>query len=54
MVYGTMDKTGGFRMTTVKVFVHDVFLCTIPENKVEGMFAYLRRKGITNVTISEV
>ena len=40
-------------MTTVKVFVHDVFLCAIPENKVEGMFAYLRRKGITNVTISE-
>lgn len=40
-------------MTTVKVFVHDVFLCTIPEDKVEGMFAYLRRKGITNVTISE-
>ena len=40
-------------MTTVKVFVYDVFLCTIPENKVEGMFAYLRRKGITNVTISE-
>ena len=41
-------------MTKVKVFVHDVFLFTIPENKIEGMFAYLRRKGITNVTISEV
>ena len=53
MVYGTMDKTGGNVMIKVKVFVHDVFLCTIPENKVEGMFAYLRRKGITNVTISE-
>ena len=44
---------GGNVMSTVKVFVHDVFLCTIPENKVEGMFAYLRRKGITNVTIRE-
>ncbi len=44
---------GGGVMNTVKVFVHDVFLCTIPENKVEGMFAYLRRKGITNVTIRE-
>ena len=53
MVYGTMDKTGGFMMIAVKVFVHDVFLCTIPEDKVEGMFAYLRRKGITNVTIRE-
>jgi hypothetical protein len=53
MVYGTMDKTGGSVMIKVKVFVHDVFLCTIPENKIEGMFAYLRRKGITNVTISE-
>lgn len=41
-------------MIKVKVFVHDVFLCTIPENKIEGMFAYLRRKGITNVTIREV
>ena len=41
-------------MIKVKVFVHDVFLCTIPEDKVESMFAYLRRKGITNVTISEV
>ena len=40
-------------MTTVKVFVHDVFLCTIPKNKIEGMFAYLRRMGVTNVTISE-
>jgi len=54
MVYGTMDKTGRFIMIKVKVFVHDVFLCTIPENKVESMFAYLRRKGVTNVTISEV
>ena len=45
---------GGSVMTTVKVFVHDVFLCTIPENKIEGMFAYLRRKGITNVTVREV
>ena len=41
-------------MIKVKVFVHDVFLCTIPESKVESMFAYLRRKGITNVTIREV
>ena len=40
-------------MSTVKVFVSDVFLCTIPENKVDSMFAYLRRRGITNVTISE-
>ena len=40
-------------MIKVKVFVHDVFLCTIPEDKVESMFAYLSRKGITNVTISE-
>jgi len=28
-------------------------LCAIPEDKVESMFAYLRRKGITNVTIRE-
>jgi hypothetical protein len=44
---------GGGVMIKVKVFVHDVFLCTIPEDKIEGMFAYLRRKGITNVTIRE-
>ena len=41
-------------MIKVKVFVHDVFLCTIPENKIEGMLAYLRRKGITNVIVREV
>jgi len=40
-------------MIKVKVFVYDVFLCTIPENKVESMFAYLCRKGVTNITISE-
>lgn len=37
----------------VKVFVDDMFLCTMPEREVDQMFKYLRSKGITNVTICE-
>ena len=39
---------------SVKVFVNDVFLCTMPEHRVEPMLNYLRGKGITNVTVKEV
>jgi hypothetical protein len=40
-------------MIKVKVFVNDVYLCTMLECKIEDMLSYLRRKGITNVTIRE-
>ncbi len=38
---------------TVRVFVNDMFLCTMPERKVDQMLKYLRSRGITNVTICE-
>jgi hypothetical protein len=37
----------------VRVFVNDMFLCTMSERKVDQMLKYLRSRGITNVTICE-
>jgi hypothetical protein len=40
-------------MDTVRIFVGDVFLCTVPANRIDNMLLHLHRKGIRNVTVGE-
>ena len=40
-------------MDTVRIFVDDVFLCTVPANRIDNMLLHLQRKGIHNVTVGE-
>lgn len=38
---------------SVRLYVDDVFICTIPINSVDGMISSLRDKGIKNVRVIE-
>ena len=37
----------------VKLYVDDVFMCTLPHDRVEGTINALRKKGIINVRVEE-
>ena len=38
---------------TVKLYVNDVLICTLPESNLEGMLTALRQKGYTNIRVEE-
>jgi hypothetical protein len=38
-------------MKSVRVYVDDVFHCTVLEREVEGMLRHLKSVGIVNVTV---
>jgi hypothetical protein len=38
-------------MKSVRVYIDDVFHCTMPDKGVEGMLRHLKNIGIVNVTL---
>lgn len=40
-------------MWTVKVYINDVFHCTVPEQRVEGLLRHMKAKGFTNIRIGD-
>lgn len=38
---------------SVKLYVNDVLICTLPHASVEGTLTALRQKGITNIRVEE-
>lgn len=38
---------------SVKLYVNDVLICTLPYSRLEGTLTALRQKGIRNVRVEE-
>jgi len=38
---------------SVKLYVNDVLICTLPESNLEGTLTALRQKGIRNIRVEE-